>query len=105
MSQWTNVSLVYWQVPDIVNIPTKPTPIGHKIWVLSDSGYVLDSLWHVRGNNKGQGLKPRWNAIKTSTGKRQFPPTQQVVLELISKIPNEQTLLSINQSIHPIQIA
>jgi hypothetical protein len=77
---------------DIVNIPTKPTPIGHKIWVLSDSGYVLDFLWHVRGDNSGQGpqgLKPKWNAIKTSAGKRQFPPTQQVVLELISRMPNE----------------
>jgi transposase IS4-like protein len=77
---------------DIVNIPTKPTPIGHKIWVLSDSGYVLNFLWHVRGNNSGQGpqgLKPEWNAIKTSTGKRQFPPTQQVVIELLSRMPNE----------------
>jgi hypothetical protein len=77
---------------DIVNIPTKPTPIGHKIWVLSDGGYVLDFLWHVRGDNKGQGpqgLKPEWNAVKTSKGKRQFPPTQQVVLELVSRMPNE----------------
>jgi len=77
---------------DIVNIPTKPTPVGHKIWVLSDSGYVLDFLWHVRGDNKGQGpqgLNPEWNAVKTSIGKRQFPPTQQVVLELISRMPNE----------------
>jgi hypothetical protein len=68
-------------------------------WVLSDSGYVLDFLWHVRGDNKGQGLKPRWNAVKTSTGKRQFPPTQRVVLELVSRMPNEQTCYqSINQS-------
>lgn len=42
---------------DIVNIPTKPTPIGHKIWVLSDSGYVLDFLWHVRGDNSGRALR------------------------------------------------
>jgi hypothetical protein len=32
-----------------------------------------------------RGFKPAWNTIKTSTGKRQFPPTQQVVLELIPK--------------------
>jgi Transposase IS4 len=77
---------------DIVNIPSKPTPIGHKIWVLSERGYVLDFLWHVRGSNSGQGpqgLKPEWDAIKTNAGKRQFPPTQQVVLELLSRMPNE----------------
>ena len=38
-----------------VNIPTKPTPIGFKIWVLADNGYVLDLLWHVRGDGKHQG--------------------------------------------------
>src|ERR1700722_14276688 len=42
---------------DIVNVPTKPTPIGHKIWVLSDSGYVLDFLWHVRGIIKGRARR------------------------------------------------
>ena len=29
---------------DTVNIPTKPTPIGFKIWVLADQGYVFDLL-------------------------------------------------------------
>ena len=29
---------------DTVNIPTKPTPIGFKIWVLMDQGYVFDLL-------------------------------------------------------------
>jgi hypothetical protein len=37
---------------DIVNIPTKPTLIGFKIWVLADQGYVLDLLWHVKGDKK-----------------------------------------------------
>jgi Transposase IS4 len=29
---------------DTVNIPTKPTPIGFKIWCLADAGYILDFL-------------------------------------------------------------
>src|SRR5579871_5743256 len=40
---------------DTVNIPTKPTPIGFKIWVLADQGYVFDFLWHVKGDGKDQG--------------------------------------------------
>ena len=40
---------------DIVNIPTKPTPIGFKIWVLADEGYVIDLLWHVKGDKKDEG--------------------------------------------------
>ena len=32
-----------------VNIPSKPTPIGYKIWVLAYQGYVLDFLlWHAK---------------------------------------------------------
>ena len=27
---------------EIVNIPSKPTPEGFKIWVLANEGYVLD---------------------------------------------------------------
>ncbi|KAF1812442.1 pea pathogenicity protein, partial [Eremomyces bilateralis CBS 781.70] len=31
---------------EIVNIPSKPTPKGFKIWVLADQGYILDWLFH-----------------------------------------------------------
>jgi hypothetical protein len=44
---------------DTVNIPTKPTPIGFKIWVLADQGYVFDLLWHVKGDGKDQGPHSR----------------------------------------------
>ncbi|KAF2180738.1 pea pathogenicity protein, partial [Zopfia rhizophila CBS 207.26] len=36
------------RTPEIVNIPTKPNPIGFKIWVLAQIGYVLDILWQIR---------------------------------------------------------
>jgi hypothetical protein len=48
---------------DTVNIPTKPVPIGFKIWVLADQGYVFDFLWHVKGDKKDQGpqgLRATW---------------------------------------------
>ena len=60
---------------DILNIPTKPTPIGFKIWILADSGYVLDLLWHVEGDGQDQGPQglrttweePLWNYLFQTT--------------------------------------
>ena len=69
---------------DTVNIPTKPTPIGFKIWVLADQGYVFDILWHVKGDGKDegpQGLQKAWE-------KQGFSKTQAVVLELMTRMPN-----------------
>jgi hypothetical protein len=40
---------------DIVNIPSKPTPIGYKIWCLGDQGYTSDFLFHVPGSKKHDG--------------------------------------------------
>ena len=34
---------------EIVNIPSKPTPGGFKIWVLANQGYILDWLHHAKG--------------------------------------------------------
>jgi Transposase IS4 len=41
------------RAPEIINIPTKPTPKGFKIWVLANEGYILNWLWHARGNKAG----------------------------------------------------
>ena len=48
---------------ETVNIPSKPTPIGFKQWVLASDGYVFDWLWHARDSNKRdgpQGLDKVW---------------------------------------------
>jgi hypothetical protein len=37
---------------DIVNISTKFTLIGFKIWVFIDQKYVFDFLWHVKEDKK-----------------------------------------------------
>jgi hypothetical protein len=70
---------------DTVNIPTKPTPIGFKIWVLADKGYVFDLLWHVKGDGKDQGPQ----GLRTTWEKKGFSKTQAVVLELVTRMPNQ----------------
>jgi len=40
-------------IPEIVNILSKLTPKGFKIWVLANKGYILDFMWHAKGNKKG----------------------------------------------------
>ena len=39
--------------PKIINILTKSTPKGFKIWVLANQGYILNWIFYVKGDNKG----------------------------------------------------
>jgi len=70
---------------EIVNIPSKPTPIGFKIWVLAIDGYVLDFMWHACGSKNQDGpqnLDPQWQKLG-------FSATQSVVLTLIRQMENQ----------------
>lgn len=61
---------------EIVNIPSKPTPEGFKIWILANEGYVLDWLFHAKGQGPYE-LDTYW------TKKEGFTPTEAVVLDLL----------------------
>ena len=76
--------------PEIVNIPTKPTLKGFKIWVLANEGYILDQLWHARGDKAGLV-----NLNETFTEKG-FLKTQAVVLDLLTQRDAES-----NESLYP----
>jgi hypothetical protein len=65
--------------PKIINIPTKPTLEGFKIWVLANEGYILNWLWHARGNKKGLV-----NLDKSFIKDKGFLKTQAVVLNLLT---------------------
>src|ERR1700709_506216 len=72
---------------DTVNIPTKPTPIGFKFWVLADRGHVYKWLCHVRGSKPSdgpQGIRKAW----LEDG---FNKTQAVISELFASTPNSGT--------------
>lgn len=65
---------------EVVNIPSKPTPEGFKIWILANSGYVLDWMWHAKGDKRGPvDLDEFW------TKEEGFSKTQAVVLDLLSQ--------------------
>ena len=65
---------------EIVNIPSKPTPEGFKIWVLANTGYVLDWLYHAKGDSQGPiDLDDFW------TEDLGFSKTQAVVLDLVTQ--------------------
>jgi hypothetical protein len=69
--------------PATVNIPTKPIPEGYKVWVLAHHGYVLNWLWHHKGEKHGPiDLDVKWLA-------EGFSKTEAVVLTLVSRLPNE----------------
>ena len=67
---------------EIVNIPSKPTPEGFKIWVLANQGYVLDWVYHAKGQNKGEGPQDICDYWTKWLG---FNQTQAVVLDLLSQ--------------------
>ena len=65
---------------ETVNIPTKPVPEGFKIWVLANAGYVLDWLYHAKGDRAGPvDLDDFW------TEDLGFSKTQAVVLDLVKQ--------------------
>ena len=68
---------------EIVNIPTKPTPEGFKIWVLGNQGYVLDWMFHSKGNKGGPyDLDLSW------CEEEGFSKTQAVVLDFLTQRDN-----------------
>ena len=68
------------RAPKIVNIPSKLSPKGFKIQVLVNKGYILNQLWHVRGDKVGLV-----NLDKTFTKEEGFLKTQVVVLNLLTQ--------------------
>src|SRR5271170_4932975 len=65
---------------EIVNIPSKPTPEGYKIWILASHGYILDWLWHAKGDGKGPV-----DLDESFTKDEGFTKTQAVVLDLLTQ--------------------
>ena len=67
---------------EIVNIPSKPTPEGFKIWVLANQGYILDWMYHAKGRNRGEGPQDLDDFWTDWLG---FTQTQAVVLDLVAQ--------------------
>jgi hypothetical protein len=66
-----------------VQIPGKPIPIGFKVWILAHHGYVLNWLWHYKGDDFGPvDLNLKWVEIG-------FTKTEAIVLTLMERLPNK----------------
>ena len=73
---------------EIVNIPSKPILEGFKIQVLANKGYILDFMWHAKGNRKGLV-----DLDESFINKEGFLKTQAVVLDfLLQKDKTEERL-------------
>ena len=79
------------RAPEIVNISTKPTPEGFKIWVLANKGYILNWLWHARSNKVGP---VDLDEIFIEEG---FLKTQAVVFDLLTQRDTE-----LNEPLYPL---
>ena len=69
----------------IVNIPSKPESESYKIWVLANGDYVLDWLYHAKGDEGSVDL----NTVYTKEWG--YSKTQAVVFDLLQQegIPDD----------------
>ena len=64
--------------PHTVHLPSKPIPLGYKVWVVADSGYFLHWSYHAKG------LGP------IGYNSKNYPdlaPTQGIVADLLATLP------------------
>ena len=79
---------------EVVNIPSKPTPEGFKIWILANQGYVLDWLFHSKGKHGPIDIDEDWVNIEG------FTRTEAVVLDLATQgLDNQKHYLQENQHV------
>ena len=88
---------------DITKIPTKPIPIGLKVWAVAQKGYFLRWIWHRPGDPLGPAAeqipderagskrkgKGKGRAKGTKEGNISLNPTQSVVIALVNRLPQE----------------
>jgi hypothetical protein len=63
---------------DTVHLPSKPIPIGYKVWVAADSGYFLRWSFHAKGTGP-----IGYNGLLYPT----LAPTQGIVADLLNRLP------------------
>ena len=69
------------RIKEKITIPTKPIPTGIKAWVLSDNGYFMHWIWHVKGDGP-QGIK-----VPKSLGKNKIAAVVPALLNTLPQGP------------------
>jgi hypothetical protein len=76
---------------DKTTIPTKPTPIGFKIWVCAQRDFFLVWAWNIPGTKGGPvGVPQIGGSSKKSKEPIQLTKTQLVVPYLIQRLPKQK---------------
>ena len=70
---------------EIIHVPTKPTPVGYKVWACADRGYTLNWLWHAPGERPINGPQ----GVPNSYLQYRINKTQTAVLHLLTTLPNQ----------------
>ncbi|KFA77474.1 hypothetical protein S40288_08709 [Stachybotrys chartarum IBT 40288] len=79
-------------------VPSKPTPIGFKVWVVAQQGFFLQWIWHtprsmpagirkLREASQQQGSQRGKKRKAVADTERALNPTQAVVVSLLSRLP------------------
>ena len=72
-----------------VHLPSKPIPVGYKVWVVAEAGYFLQWVWHSRGRGP-VGLHVSQLVVDGVN----LAPTQAVVAHLLDRLPSPTNKLS-----------
>src|SRR5205809_5980588 len=64
---------------ETVKMPSKPIPVGYKVWVMADSGYFLQWNFHAKGEGP-VGLNTKEEYLDLA-------PTQAIVAYLLNQLP------------------
>lgn len=64
---------------DTVHLPSKPIPIGYKVWVVADSGYFLKWSFHSKGDGPVEYDPSEYPKLA---------PTQGIVADLLNRLPS-----------------
>jgi len=64
---------------ETVKMPSKPIPVGYKVWVMADSGYFLQWSFHAKGEGP-VGLNTKEEYLDLAL-------TQAIVAHLLNQLP------------------
>ncbi|KJZ69679.1 hypothetical protein HIM_10926 [Hirsutella minnesotensis 3608] len=70
-------------------VPSKPVPVGYKVWASAQRGYFLSWIWHLPKQAMGSAAEPIRRKKPGNNDQIYLNPTQSVVPALIKLLPEQ----------------